>query len=460
MRILHTSDWHLGQNFFSKSRKAEHQAFINWLLQQVTEHNVDAVLIAGDIFDTGTPPSYARELYHSFIVEMSRLNCQLLILGGNHDSVSTLNETKNLLAYLNTQVISGVNADLATQIVTLKNREGEAGAVVCAIPFIRPRDVLRSQAGESIQAKQQALGDAIQAHYHQLHQLAIAEQKRHDKPIPIIATGHLTALGVKLSESVRDIYVGSLEAFPAQAFPPVDYIALGHIHRPQIVAKSEHIRYSGSPIPLSFDELKTQKSVFLVDFADGKLEQVTALPIPRFQAMAVLKGNLSDIEEQLESFALPLPLCENSKAPPPNLPLSREAAKRQPETLGQSEVKLPPLIRGGLERGLSSTTTWLSIEVETDDYLTDLQQRIQSLCEGLPVEILQLRRARADRRAGIQPVERETLNELSVEDIFERRLALETFEGQEAEQRRDRIRQLYSGIVSEVTAQDGQEANA
>lgn len=427
MRILHTSDWHLGQNFFSKSRKTEHQAFIDWLLEQVGEHNVDAVLIAGDVFDTGTPPSYARELYHSFIVEMSRLNCKLLILGGNHDSVSTLNETKGLLAYLDTQVIAGVRENLSTQIVTLKNREGEAGAIVCAIPFIRPRDVLRSQAGESIQAKQQALGDAIQAHYHQLHQLAIAEQKRHDKPIPIIATGHLTALGVKLSESVRDIYVGTLEAFPAQAFPPVDYIALGHIHRPQIVAKSEHIRYSGSPIPLSFDELKTQKSVFLVDFADGALKQVTPLLIPRFQAMQVLKGNLNAIEEQL-----------NVSYP-------------------QNSVDNPDI---STTDNSKPAVTWLSIEVETDDYLTDLQQRIQSLCEGLPVEILQLRRARADRRAGIEQIEQETLNELTVEDIFERRLALETFEGQEAGQRRNRIRQLYSGIVSEVAEQNGQETSA
>ncbi|CAA6808700.1 MAG: Exonuclease SbcD, partial [uncultured Thiotrichaceae bacterium] len=433
MRILHTSDWHLGQNFFSKSRKSEHQAFIGWLLQQVGEHNVDAVLIAGDVFDTGTPPSYARELYHSFIVEMSRLNCQLLILGGNHDSVSTLNETKGLLAYLDTQVIAGVSEDPATQIVTLKNREGEPGAIVCAIPFIRPRDVLSSQAGESIRAKQQALGDAIQAHYHQLHQLAIEEQKRHDQPIPIIATGHLTALGVKLSESVRDIYVGSLEAFPAQAFPPVDYIALGHIHRPQIVAKSKHIRYSGSPIPLSFDELKTQKSVFLADFADGALKQVTPLLIPRFQAMQVLKGNLSAIEEQL-NISYPQNSVDNSKV----------STNDSGKTAGN--VDNPDISTNDSNK---PAITWLSIEVETNDYLTDLQQRIQSLCEGLPVDILQLRRARADRRAGIEQVEQETLNELSVEDIFERRLALETFEGQEAEQRRDRIRQLYSGIVSE-----------
>ena len=429
MRILHTSDWHLGQNFYSKSRKAEHQAFFDWLLEQVEQQAVDAVLVAGDIFDTGTPPSYARELYHSLIAAMKNLNCQLLILGGNHDSVSTLNETGDLLTYLNTQVIAGVGEDLSSQIITLKNREGEAGAIVCAIPFIRPRDVLRSQAGESIQEKQQALSDAIQSHYQRLYELAQAEQKEHSTPLPIIATGHLTAIGASLSDSVRDIYVGTLEAFPAQAFPPADYIALGHIHRPQIVAKSGHIRYSGSPIPLSFDELKTQKSVFMVDFADGKLTEVTALPIPRFQEMLVLKGDLSSIEEQLEAVPHDTP---------------------HPQ----------PFPRKGGKGAKEPNTIWLSIEVETDDYLTDLQQRIQSLCEGLPVEILQLRRARADRKASIERVEQETLNELTVEDIFERRLALETFEGQEAEKRRDRIRQLYNTIVSDVTEQNGKEETA
>lgn len=416
MRILHTSDWHLGQNFFSKTRKAEHQAFIDWLLQQIDEQRVDAVLIAGDVFDTGTPPSYARELYHSFVVAMSRLNCQLLILGGNHDSVSTLNETRDLLAYLNTGVIAGVTEDLNAQIVTLHDQQGEVGAVVCAIPYIRPRDVLRSQAGESIQDKQQALSDAIQQHYARLYKLAIAEQKKCPQPIPIIATGHLTAIGATLTDSVRDIYVGTLEAFPAQAFPPADYIALGHIHRPQVVAKSGHIRYSGSPIPLSFDELNTQKSVLLVDFLEGKLDQVTPLAVPRFQAMAVIKGSLAEIEEEL--------LALREKGPG------------------------------------SEGVLWLSIEVQTEDYLTDLQQRIQSLCEGLPVEILQLRRARNQRSVAIQQQKQETLNELSVEEIFERRLALESFEGQEAEQRKARISQLYNTIVSEVQEQNGQEVEA
>lgn len=120
MRIIHTSDWHLGQYFFTKSRAAEHQAFLHWLIEQIKEHQVDALIVAGDIFDTGAPPSYARELYNRFIVELQPTACQLVVLGGNHDSVATLNESRDLLSYLNTSVISCASRDLKQQVIILK----------------------------------------------------------------------------------------------------------------------------------------------------------------------------------------------------------------------------------------------------------------------------------------------------------------------------------------------------
>ena len=169
--------------------------------------------------------------------------------------------------------------------------------------------------------------------------------------IPIIATGHLTALGVSQSDSVRDIYIGNLNGFAADNFPPADYIALGHIHRPQIVAKSEHIRYCGSPIPLSFDELKTTKQVYLIEFSDGQ-RTITPLDIPCFQLLAELKGNLSEIEHQLAEF--------------------RD----------------------------SEQTVWLSIIVSIQDYLSNLQEKISLLTKDLNVEVLQLKRAREPPLAG------------------------------------------------------------
>src|SRR5574343_1339065 len=122
MKLLHTSDWHFGQNFFGKSRAAEHEAFLRWLLGQVREQQADALLVVGDVFDTGTPPSYARELYNRFIVELRDTGCQLVVLGGNHDSVSMLNESRGLLACLNVQVVAhgaAVRQSLNEQVLVL-----------------------------------------------------------------------------------------------------------------------------------------------------------------------------------------------------------------------------------------------------------------------------------------------------------------------------------------------------
>ena len=166
MRILHTSDWHLGQHFMGQSRQAEHQALIDWLLVQVDAHAVDAVLIAGDIFDTGSPPSYARELYSRFVARMHSAGVALLLIGGNHDSVATLGESRSLLAILNTTVVAAVGKP-EEHVVELPLRGGneEPGCVVCAVPFLRPRDVIQSQAGQSAEDKQQSLQAAIQTYY-------------------------------------------------------------------------------------------------------------------------------------------------------------------------------------------------------------------------------------------------------------------------------------------------------
>lgn len=401
MRIIHTSDWHLGQHFFTKSRAAEHQAFLHWLIEQIEENQIDALIVAGDIFDTGSPPSYARELYNRFVVELQPTGCQLVVLGGNHDSVSTLNESRDLLSCLNTTVISSASSQLEQQVIILKDRQHQPAAVLCAIPFLRPRDLVTSQAGESGGQKQLALQEAIAAHYQALYQHAVELRTELDLPLPIIATGHLTTVGVATSDSVRDIYIGTLDAFPAQAFPPADYIALGHIHRAQQVAKTEHIRYSGSPIALSFDELNKEKSVYLVEFSQQSLSSVTPLFIPQFQPMQLIKGDLQQIERQLSEFAH--------------------------------------------HQGLP---VWLDIEVATQDYLSDIQRRIQVLTAELPVEVVLLRRSKEQRSNSIERQEKETLNELSVTDVFERRLALEA---DLTEPRQQRMRQMFNQVVEDIT---------
>jgi exonuclease SbcD len=412
MKILHTSDWHLGQSFFTKSRKEEHQGFIDWLLQQVATEQIDAVIIAGDIFDTGTPPSYAREMYNQFVVDMQKLNCVLVVLGGNHDSVSTLNESKQILACLNTFVVASTGISIDEQVFTIPDKLGQPAAILCAVPFIRARDVLQSTAGETGLQKRQALGDAIKQHYQTLYQIALTKKQDSGLDLPIIATGHLTALGVSQSESVRDIYIGTLDGFAADGFPPADYIALGHIHKPQIVAKSEHIRYCGSPIPLSFDELGKPKQVMLVEFSGAQCASLRPIEVPLFQPMKVIKGDLAAIEAGLQSL----------KTNPSDLPC------------------------------------WLCLEVDSQDYLSDLQQRIQTMTEGLNVEVLQLRRSRNERRQLLSQMQSETLAELTPHDVFEKRLAMESFdtssETGEQQQTLQQVRQRFSQILSEVEHQE------
>ncbi|GAB3389188.1 exonuclease SbcCD subunit D [Azotobacter armeniacus] len=378
MRLLHTSDWHLGQHFMGKTRQAEHQAFCAWLIEQVREHAVDALIVAGDVFDSGAPPSYAREQYNRFIVALRETGARLVVLGGNHDSVAMLGESRGLLACLDTWVVPGVAADLAEQLLVLPRRDGTPGALLCAIPFVRPRDVLRSEAGQSAEDKLQALQEAIHAHYQALFALAEARRDVLGSALPILATGHLTTVGASASESVREIYVGSLEAFPTAAFPPAAYIALGHIHRPQKVGGLEHIRYSGSPIPLSFDEARQQKEVLLVELNEGVLAAVTPLPVPCFQPLLTVHGSLDELAGAIATAA------------------------------GQGSAERP---------------VWLEVQVAADEHLPDLPARVAALCAGLPVEVLRIRRERAGTAAGLQREARETLDELSPEEVFARRLA-------------------------------------
>ncbi len=406
MKILHTSDWHLGQNFYNKSRKNEHERFLQWLLEQVTEHDIDAIIVAGDIFDTSTPPSYAREMYNKFVVDSNKIGCQLVLLGGNHDSVSVLKETQQLLKYMGADVIPNTNEDHATQVVELKGKNGDVEALVCAIPFIRPRDVLTSQAGVTGVERQKQLGDAIKQHYQSVYDAAVEKRAtfENSEHMPIIATGHLTAMGVQQSDSVRDIYVGNLDGFAADGFPDADYIALGHIHRPQVVAKREYIRYCGSPIPLSFDELKSQKQVCVVEFIEGE-RTISQLPVPTFQPLAEIKGDLSEIESQLNQYI-------------------------------------------GLD---SDQSVWLSIEVQAQDYLSDLQERMRALTEGLNVEVLQLRRARERRNQALEQESAETLSELSPMDVFTKRIALEEFETDSEKARLERMTVKFKQVMVEVS---------
>lgn len=397
MRILHTSDWHLGQHFMGKSRLSEHEAFLQWLIGQIRDNDIDAVLVVGDLFDTGTPPSYARELYNNVVVAVQATGARLILLGGNHDSAAVLGESRALLACLNTQVVSAL-AD--AEVIPLTNRQGTVSALLCALPFLRARDVLTSQAGQGLVEKQQDLQQAIAATYERLYQQALSLRETHG-PVPLIATGHLTTVGAQMSESVRDIYIGTLEAFPAAAFPAFDYIALGHIHKPQRVGGLEHIRYCGSPLPLSFDEAGQPKQVLMASFDNGGLQSVDAIAVPCFQPLRSVRGSLATLEHALQ-----------------------EAARA----------------------GTPAKPVWLDITVSVDGYLSDLHSPIRKMTEGLPVEVLRIHRERQTQALPLRRQARETLVELTPLEVFQHRLALETLEPDQ----QAALKILYQQIIGEI----------
>jgi len=464
MRIIHTSDWHLGQYFYGKSRANEHQQFLTWLLAQVSKHDIDAIIVAGDIFDTSTPPSYAREMYFDFIAKLHKTDCQLIILAGNHDSVAMLAESQSVLASLSTRVITHVipatmdnvaqeESVLNQQVFPLNNQTGQVSAIVCAIPFVRPRDVIKSRAGQSASDKQQNLQQAISDHYQNLYQhaqkLASTVEKEQGSAVPIIATGHLTALGVSVSDSksdsVRDIYIGSLEAFPASAFPPADYIALGHIHRAQQVAKSEHIRYCGSPIALSFDEAKQDKRVLMVEFSEGKLKQVEDIIVPCFQPLYMVKTSVDELESSLQETLVAFELYkETYKASYKHI--SKQVTKEvNKEKQAQTEQT------SALQKDIKA---WLDIEIDNGDHLSDLSQRVTELAVDMPFEVLLVRRckkARQRRQAQLSEQDNSTLSELSLSEVFDSRLSQLDWQTEDELTRKMRLKLLFAQTSEQIS---------
>lgn len=262
MRILHTADWHLGARLVERDRLAEHAVFIDWLIETLRFEKIDALLVSGDVFDAANPPQDAVALYFDFLKRLADLKTvKAVITGGNHDSASHLNAPRELLKRFDVHVFGHAGEN---NIVDL------GGAVVAAVPFLRERDLRQATAGETITAVHEQVRTAIRAHY--AAQLAACRDLAQGRPV--IAMGHLTVLGATTSDSERDIHIGNLGAVGADLFEGFDYTALGHLHRPQKVASIETIRYSGSPIALSFSEAADAKSVVIIDTQAGQTAEV------------------------------------------------------------------------------------------------------------------------------------------------------------------------------------------
>ena len=190
MKVLHTSDWHLGRSLYGRRRYDEFSEFLKWLTDTIITEKVDALLIAGDIFDTCTPSNKAQELYYQFLCKVSSSCCKnIVVIAGNHDSPSFLNAPKELLKVLNVFVVGAMTEDPADEVIVLKDENERPSAIVCAVPYLRDRDIRSFEAGESVEDKNSKLMEGLKQHYADVCRIAEAKQQEYDKAnleVPIL----------------------------------------------------------------------------------------------------------------------------------------------------------------------------------------------------------------------------------------------------------------------------------
>lgn len=299
MKILHTADWHLGKKLHKHDLIKDHQLFLDWLINLIQEQSIDLLLISGDIFDLANPPIEARTMYYWFLRQMIQQKCKIIITGGNHDSAMMLDAPKEILQLLDIKVVGGATNPIENEIVVLEN------LAVCAVPYLRDADLRQAIEGETGSSRVENVRLGIKKHYDELAD--ICQQKYPN--LPTIAMGHLYANGSISSESEREIQIGNLASVDGNDFSKTfDYVALGHIHRPQIIAGNDRIRYSGSPIPLSFSEKNDQKIILILEVLANKVQEITSVDVPKFRELKRISGTLENVKSKLISFKNESPL--------------------------------------------------------------------------------------------------------------------------------------------------------
>ncbi len=298
MKILHTADWHLGKLLNDQSRDDEHALFLDWLLDVVKQEEIDAIIVAGDIFDTANPPQSALQRYYDFVSRLfAQGECELIIIGGNHDSAAQLEAPRQVLNSLKTHVV-GFLPEAPEDRVLYLPEEKNPEVAIALIPFLRDRDLRVGRAGETADEIRAQLAEGISARYAETAEVI----KSAGISCPVIATGHLTVVGSETSDSERDIHIGGLGSVTPNHFPETfDYVALGHLHRPQAADKASRVRYSGSPIALSFSESNDKKEVRILTLDENGIRQA-GLAIPVFRQLAQIRTKSSDLEKSLEAF--------------------------------------------------------------------------------------------------------------------------------------------------------------
>jgi exonuclease SbcD len=400
MKLLHTSDWHLGRMLYSKKeRTEEHTAFLEWLLVTIKDNSVDVLLVAGDIFDSAAPSNAALKMYYDFLLKVRNCGCQnVIIVGGNHDSPSLLDAPKDILSILNVRVIGRATEALEDEVCILTNEKQEATAIICAVPFLRERDMSRFTEGECYADRSKRMAENIKKHYAEVAGIAAQKQKDVGKNIPVIATGHLSVAGGKRSEDdgVRDTYIGTIEMLGNDIFPEIfDYVALGHFHIASKIGGKDTIRYCGSPIPMGFGEAKQQKTVVLVDF-DNKA--TSEIPIPCFQRLESIRGNKESILNRLSEL------------------------KKDDETI------------------------WVEISYDGQDVFPDFTVWANELIIDTKIEILKLQNRQYLNEVLTQNDKAQSLDELNKIEVFDKLLEKNNI----SDKQKEELKILYDEILMEL----------
>ena len=318
MKFIHTADWHLGNTMHDIERSKETGAFLEWLKNEIQVVGAEALVIAGDVFDVVNPSNVAKTQYYRFLASLLNTNCRnVVVVGGNHDSGTLLDAPAEILGALNINVVGSINnRKLEDLVVELKDGNGNVIGICCVVPYMR--DLELEQFYKSIDNGEKNNEDLLKRLYADVYKLAL--ERRGERNIPIIATGHLyasnlsgrdgetgaseaaEALENSVDDGVREV-IGTLGNVSVDAFPNgMDYVALGHIHYATMVAKNPKVRYSGSPFVMGFDEANCKHCVLAVDVAPNVEPVVEKIVVPRTMRFEQFKGDLEALKRSLRNL--------------------------------------------------------------------------------------------------------------------------------------------------------------
>lgn len=298
MKILHTSDWHIGKQLHKYDLSEDLELFFTWLIDYIKTNDIDVLLVSGDIFDQANPSQAAYKQYYDLLKNLIPLDCKIILTGGNHDSPLVLNAPAELLKAFDITVIGGATEAVKDLFVTVN--KGPEELVVAAVPFLKDRDIRKSAAGESYATKIEQIKSGLSTYFSNV----TTHYNEHYDDQVFILMGHLYVQGSELSESERDIQIGNQAGVEANIFGETPhYVALGHIHKPQVVSEAQNIHYCGSPIPLSFSEKEDHKQINVITIEHNKIANVDIIPIPKHRNLVTFEGSLQEVEDKLNAYS-------------------------------------------------------------------------------------------------------------------------------------------------------------